>query len=178
VYSVYVLLDKPENAMTSATVLLQLALALLMAVQQPHVPEYLRTQAISVANIAITAAIEEQKAPVVAPVSMPVAIEAPTAPLIPSCKLRAVHHEGNVAVFWDSFENDKAVFWWSPSWYPVKDNSEQNPQYTFTNQWSGEVNTNADWRTAPEGGQDKVMEFYMRVWGKGGENACSVRLTK
>lgn len=46
--------------MTSATVLLHLALSLLMAVQQPNVPESLRLQAISVANIAIEAALKEQ----------------------------------------------------------------------------------------------------------------------
>lgn len=164
--------------MTSATVLLHLALSLLMAVQQPNVPESLRLQAISVANIAIEAALKEQAAVPVA-VGTPVAApEIVAAPLIPRCTLRAVHHEGNVAVFWESFDNDRAVFWWRPVWYPVKDNSEQNPQYTFTNTWSGEINTLADWRTPDEGGQDKVMEFYMRVYGKGGENACSVRLTK
>ncbi len=51
----------------NVTVLLHFALALLIAAQQPNVPDSLRTTAIDTANRAILVAMEDSKPKVVAP---------------------------------------------------------------------------------------------------------------
>jgi len=156
--------------------LLQLALTLLLAVQgNPYVTPEIRAQAIFVANIAISAAIEEQRRGV--ETVMPLVAQ------VPSCQLKAEQYQDKITVEWDSVASNKAELFWET--YPGRvhapgDDMSPKPKYTFTDSgaWHGQITTNAEWRTGGYNGNFKIHPFTMTVYGEGGENGCSVTVEK